>query len=276
MSGDPYDNARLRNLRILCILVVGIAFAAVWASLPYLYVEHRRLEGWKMLGLWSSDFVALYWFARFVFPHAVFARPFASVAVSEGRVHFKSVILAGVTALVIDFAFTLFIMYDERTGYNQGLIAQGQIVDLQIQKRELATWYEFDCEFSDSSGVKHVAHLRVEAERHVLPLLPPGLIHALENPDPTTFPVRYDPRLPERVWVDGRGWENGHGIYWFSILTLAFQTPVLALFLILLAQSSKSGTMPWWWDVYKVLPLACEAFWLLAFGLIDRLLDLSG
>ena len=75
-----------------------------------------------------------------------------------------------------------------------------------------------------------------------------------------------------RAWVDGAGWDDGQKIYWFSLLTLFFQAIVTALFLLLLRRWS-GELLPWWWDIYKVLPLVVGAFWLFVMGLIDRLLD---
>jgi hypothetical protein len=60
------------------------------------------------------------------------------------------------------------------------------------------------------------------------------------------------------------------------LLTLFFQAWVTALFLLLLKRHTAREFLPWWWDIYKVLPLASGAFWLFAMGLIDRLLDSSG
>ena len=71
--------------------------------------------------------------------------------------------------------------------------------------------------------------------------------------------IRYDLRLPERAWI--------------SVGTAVLQAAVTALFLLFLRRYSASGVWPWWWDIYKVLPLAAETFCMLAMGLIDRLMD---
>lgn len=67
ISGDTRHDARVRNLQILCILVVVVLLSAIWVFLPYLVVEHRRLETWKIAGLWSGDFIGLLWISRFAF-----------------------------------------------------------------------------------------------------------------------------------------------------------------------------------------------------------------
>lgn len=276
MSPRPHQAEQVRNLRILCGLVVVVLLAAVWSFLPYLVVEHRRLEAWKIVGLWSGDFVALLWFIRFAHVHAFLGEPFAPVPVSWERARLKPIVLAGLAALVMDLAFTLGVMADERAGYNHGEVTNAEILSIRTRHREKNTWYEVECRFQDLKGVDHEAHLRIIARGHSFsPTLPPGLARTLNDNGAGQFAVRYDPRFPARAWVDGQGWQDDNAIYWFSLLTLFFQSIAFTLHILLLKER-KSKALPWWWDVYKVLPLAVEAFWMLTMGLIDRLLDSIG
>lgn len=36
---------------------------------------------------------------------------------------------------------------------------------------------------------------------------------------------------------------------------------------------STETALPWWWETFKALPLAVQAFWMFTMGLIDRLMD---
>lgn len=47
-----------------------------------------------------------------------------------------------------------------------------------------------------------------------------------------------------------------------------------AIFLLQLHQArSRQDSWPWWWNLYKLLPLAAEMLLMLGAGLIDRALD---
>jgi len=69
------------------------------------------------------------------------------------------------------------------------------------------------------------------------------------------------------------GWDDDNAIYWFSLLTLFFQSIFAAIFLLQLRAHSTGQAMPWWWETFKALPLAVQAFWMFAMGLIDWMMD---
>jgi hypothetical protein len=153
---------------------------------------------------------------------------------------------------------------------------EAQVVVIQEHKRELATGYDLDCTFKDENGVQHRAHVRVLAKQHMLPgSLPAETVRVLtaRGEGQNLIRLRYDPRLPERAWIDGLGWQDENGIYWVSVAVTAFQAGLTAVFLLLLTPGSSGGMWPWWADIYKVLPLVAEAFMMLLMGLIDRIMD---
>jgi hypothetical protein len=244
--------------------------------MPYLAVEHRRLEPWKMAGFWIGDIMGLLWFLRFTFAHAVLGDPLAPVPASDGRRSLRLLVWAGVAAILIDLALSLYLMRDERDGYTRARVAEAQVFAITEHKRPEATGYDLDCTFRDEAGTPHQTHLRVLASHHVLPATLPAeaaRVLSLRGEGQNIIRIRHDLRLPERAWIDGLGWEDENGLYWFSVGTSVLQAAVTALFLLFLSRYSASGVWPWWWDIYKVLPLAVETFCLLAMGLIDRLMD---
>src|SRR5439155_11037879 len=119
--------------------------------------------------LWLGDLAAFLWFVRFMFVHAVLARPLAPTLLSERRRRLWLVTSAVLGAMAIDLIFTLWLMHDERVAYAHGRVAEAQIADVKIRDRSAATWYEIDCKFKDQSQVPREAHVRVYAEHHVLP-----------------------------------------------------------------------------------------------------------
>lgn len=249
--------------------------AGLWLQWPYLLIEHRRLEPWKILELWCADILAFVWFGRFVLEHVVLGEPLQSVPFADARKQIRAVCIAGATALLLELMFTLTLALDERDSYAHGSVTDGTVLRLRRIDRSAAHWYEVDCGFTNAAAQWREAHLRIEAQNHLLPPgLPPQTIQALTSPHPEgeRLRVRYDARLPARAWADGAGWSDGQRIYWFSLLTLFFQALITALFLLLLSRF-RGQSLPWWWDIYKVLPLVTAAFWLFVLGLIDRLMD---
>ncbi len=252
---------------------MGVLALAIWAHLPYLQVEYRRLQPWKIAGLLIGDCVGLIWFARFAFVHAVLARQAIPVAFEQVRSGFKPVAVAVGIAVFLDLSFTLYLMADERMAYQQGKTTEARVISVQERKRELATWYELECSFTNEFGIREQVHLRINAKNHEMPAALQPSAAAVVREGRGNIQIRYDPKFPARAWIDGLGWEDEDGIYWFSLAVLFFQSILLGLFLLCLKGFSLRGCLPWWWDIYKVIPLAVEAFWMLVIGLIDRWID---
>ena len=271
--------ARVWQTRLACVAVAAALAVGLWANWPYLVVEHRRLEAWKSAGLWAGDVMGLLWFIRFTFTYAALGEPLTPVPVSDGRRRLRALALAGVAALLIDLAFSFYLMREEREGYAGGKVADAQVMALKVHQRLAATGYDLYCAFRDQAEVAHKAHMRVLATHHILPTtLPAEAARVLEvrGEGPKVIRIRYDPRLPARAWIDGLGWEDVNGLYWFSVGTACLQAGAIAIFLLALKGRTTGNTWPWWWDTYKILPLAAETFCMLAMGLIDRAMDLLG
>jgi hypothetical protein len=274
-STSATDDARVRLVRFSCVAVLVLLWLGIWAFLPALIIEHRRIEHWKLLGLWAGDAVALLWFLRFAFVHALLGEPLTHKPDAIGRRQFTRFAVAIALALLSDLGFTLYIMHGEREAYHRGRVVEAQVLSMHTHLRAKATWYSMDAEFRDLTGARHVAHVRVHAENHILPEdLPPETARALSTQPPglRSFQIRYDPVFPARAWVDGTGWDDGNRLYWFSLLTLFFQAITTALFLLMIHTHSRAGYWPWWRDTYKAIPLIAQAFWMFATGTIDRLL----
>lgn len=268
--------SRTYNVRLACLAVLVAFGVGLWAHMPYLSGEYRRLETWKIVGLYFGDFAALIWFLRFAFVHAVMGRPLQPTVSVFATKASKSIAITVVSAMFIDLCFSLFLMGDGRFGYEHGAIAQGRILDMHTHKRQLETWYDLDCVFHDSAGAEHFAQLRIEANHHQLSEnLPQETILAIlsENPIKKAVLIRYDPRRPERAWAEGAGWQDGNEIYWVSIACLIIQAWAVTILLLMLNRIIRKQPLPWWSDTYKALPLVIETFLMLTAGLIDRFMD---
>jgi hypothetical protein len=267
---------QVRIVRWACVAAVGILAVGLWAKMPYLIAEHRRLEPWKIVELWCADILALYWFARFTLVHAIEGEPLTRLPLEDGRKRIRMVTMTGVTVFVVDLLFTFFLMFDERQRYTQAAVTEAQVTAIQKNVRSAESWYEVDCRFQDATGAVQNVHFRVEAKGHEFPAtLPYETVEVLRSQKRDLHPirVRYDPQFPARAWAEGAGWDDGQKIYWFSLLTLFFQAICTGLFILLLVKLPEGDYLPWWWDIYRALPLFVGAFWLFVTGVIDRLLD---
>ena len=274
---EARQRGQILKVQLACLLICVVLGIAIWANLPYMLVEHSRLEIWKIVGLWIGDLAALIWFGRFLFAHALLAEPLVSVSETGEHQEFKFILRAGILALVLDLSMSIYLMADQWYGYKNARAAQAEVSAIQVHKRELADWYDLDSMFVDASGVRHKAHLRVQAKDHVFSsTLRKEAVRVLSQPERAVgkdFPIRYDPRFPARAWIEGVGWDDGNNLYWFSIGTSLLQAGAMAVFLLMLRARTVHGQWPWWWDVYKILPLGAEAFCMLMMGLIDRFMD---
>lgn len=253
--------------------------AGLWLQTPYLTIEHQRLETWKVIEIWGASILAALWFVRFTFVHAICGEPLTEVPKDDGQRQIRAVAITGATVVVLELALTAHLMLDEHERYKQGIVVEARITGVRETKRELATWYEVDCAFQDKENRPLKAHVRIEAKNHVVPsVLAPETADALYAHRGKDMPlrIRYDPEFPARAWVNGLGWDDGNRIYWFSLLTLLFQAGLTALFLLFLVKYRTGDFLPWWCDIYKVLPLLAGSFWMLVMGLIDLLMDSLG
>jgi len=279
IPGRKRQYPSLLKVQLACLGIIVVLGVAVWANLPYLLVEHSRLETWKVIGLWIGDIAGLVWFGRFVLAHAILAEPLVDLPASEQTQEFKFIVRAGILAIVLDLLMSAYLMVDEHYGYRHAQITRAEITSIQVHRRELADWYELDSTFVDADGKRHHAHLRVQADRHVLSgNLPAEAIQILSHREMAVgklMPIRYDTRFPPRAWIDRQGWDDGNKLYWFSVGTSCLQTVVIAVFFLFLypVRRGMQGGWPWWWDIYKLLPLLSEIFCMLMMGLIDRLMD---
>src|SRR5258705_740941 len=122
---------QVRIVRWSCLAVLGVLVAGLWLQMPYLAVEHSRLEPWRFVELWCADILALAWFARFAFEHAVEAEPLVAVPFADTRVQWRLVTTAGVAAVVVELLLTFSLMLNERERYKYGTTTDATVVAIR-------------------------------------------------------------------------------------------------------------------------------------------------
>jgi hypothetical protein len=272
------EAARLRSVRRTLAALVGLAglglAVGLWAFLPYLEREHRRLEPWKSFLVWVGDLTAFLWFVRFTVRHFLLRKPFPSRAGPLGA-EWLFAWFSLLLALGWDLGVTLSVRHDERAGYQRAEVAAGQVVSLAVKEYPTAVWYHLECEYADRAGVRHAAHFTVLEARPegFRPDVPGAVKQALRARQvPFPLPVAYDPRWPARSWVAGSGWDDGHRLHHLSLLILLYQAMSLPLFALLLCANVRpGGAYPWWYDLHQAFPFLVEAAVFLLFGAAELL-----
>src|SRR5215467_13427444 len=89
---EPPQKGRILKIQLACLLICVVLGVAIWANMPYMLVEHSRLELWKIVGLWIGDLAALIWFGRFLFAHALLGEPLVPVAATGEHYEFKFIL----------------------------------------------------------------------------------------------------------------------------------------------------------------------------------------
>jgi hypothetical protein len=142
--------------------------------------------------------------------------------------------------------------------------------------------HRLDCHFKDSLGAEHVFRITAVDEPGLPPVgYPMEVVRALRGGAAVLpIPLRYDPSNPARAWVEGTGGVDDNATVLFSLLLLGFQLVGLGLFALkyfpTLRSHARRGFVPWWADVYKVMPLAIEAVFLGLFGVLELVVRRQG
>ncbi|SRR6266542_675286 len=271
VRSEPTDERTARTvLAVLFVLTcVGLA-VGLWGWAPYLEREHRRLEPWKAVLLWVGDITTLAWFTWYCIDHILRRRPFEPRRARTWSFALFSILFA----LACDLAVTVALILDERAAYQSAVETDGQVTAVAVKTFQSGiVKYDLTYRFLDRAGEWHTARYTVRSRpgEGFPPEMPREVDEALRA-GRRAFPVRvsYHPNWPNRSWVRGTGWDDADRLHYFSLLPLLFQLIGLLVFILLLrAEVQRTGTSPWWHDLYKVFPLMVEAAVFVLFGALE-------
>src|SRR5262245_22042380 len=111
----PAATGRYRGARPAAWLLLALLFFALWALHPYVSLEFRRLEPWKIALLLMGDVVCLLWFLWYFVRHGVLNEPLEERPIERGkRTGARWFYISLIVGLSGDFAATLYFGYRER------------------------------------------------------------------------------------------------------------------------------------------------------------------
>jgi hypothetical protein len=256
-------------------LFLAIGLYAFW---PMIRQEVERRQWWENVWSFSEDAVAVFWYFRFVVPYLI-GDPQSTgrskhrdtdVASEWRRVAISMAVGAAMAICSAAWAF-----HAEKSSY---LVAAKTVAAGRCTNHKAfsdSVHYRIDCHFADSTGAEHKFWvIAVDARAHPPAGYPVDVVEALRHGiREFPVPIRYDPSHPQRAWIEGTGGIDENGVQWASLVMLMFQMMGLAVFALKflprLRDEVRRGTVPWWVEIYKVMPLALEAICLGVFGFLE-------
>ena len=252
-------------------LVALLAFD-VWALQPFIRLEFRRLEPWKIALVCVGDLLALLWLLWYIAQHFVLAQPLRDRPLTPARRRsigwFYTTLALG---LGLDLAATLILGYHEVREYDRAVRTTAEVTSMRTRHASHGLNWEMICQFRDGGGRDYQTIIRL----HLTPgdpfptTLSPQTIGQLEAARPPhALPIRYAASWPARAWLDGVP-EDSNGLTWFSIAVIGFQAMGMSVVAALgwrSYQAARSrGATPWWLDIQRAIPAGMQilvmAYW---------------
>jgi hypothetical protein len=258
MSAAEERQAR-RWLALLFVLTCAGLGSGLWALDPLLVEEHRRLEPWQAVLIWSGDVVVLFWFAHYFVTHCYLCRPLVGEAAGRRG---KFAIISILLALAVDLTATVLLERHDRARFQAAEVVAGEVHAVELRNPD-SGMYRLSCHFRGKDGVRRETVFYVGGIRGGKnPDLPADLVEkVVKGQVPFPLKVSYDPQRPDRTWItDMGGVRHGLGIHALSRAAILLQGFILFIFHSAPAGFRQVyGRDPWWIDLHRAFPLMAEA-----------------
>jgi len=266
-----------RGARPAAWILLALLLFDLWALAPFLAIEFRRLEPWKIALLLLGDCVCLLWFLWYFVLHGVLGQPLKERPIERGeRSRARWFYISLFLGLSTDLAATVYFGYHERIEYDHATPTLATVDSMRTRHASEGLNWEFRCRFRASDGRDYQTTVRL----HLTPgdpfpsLFAPDIKRAVDaNANPGVIPIRYHPTWPTRAWLDGVR-EDENGLTWFSIAMIGFQAMATLVLMSLSWKSFKEarrrGMRPWWLDLHRAIPAAIQILVMAFFGSLIR------
>ena len=269
-AAGPRPPLRVTRLQVAGLLlgVAGLCAFGFWGMWPWLVEAHRRLEPWKVVGIWIGDVSALVcalWVGVSFFLFG--SRPLPEEVAT--RRHRSAVIALGV-GILLDLGFSWYVHREDQVGYDTGASTTAEVRAV----RRADAPYVLECHYTDDQGKAYQADVRTYEDKAREPPEGLGVAERKElrfKPLPFTIRIRYDRSWPRRCWVEGAGVRDASDLHTLSFLLMIFQVPLLLLLWAAPREPKLKGTFLARHELYRLFPLLVEAGVLAFFGLLAGL-----
>lgn len=262
--------------------LTGAALVALWLLLMiglvhgwlafgcYLVNEHRRMVWYEIAMLWTGDLLALFWFVQYSLRWKSLSAS-RDIPVTDRSGLPRSiwfVLFSLIIGMVAELSLTLILVHDEHEAFQRAVPAVCRVTKSHASIAQgVPTYWKLDGTYADAAGAFHSVtyYLRERDELQKLPLPIAQSIRMKQVP--ADLPIVFDPDRPSRSWIPQIGWDDQNRLHYLSLLILLFQFIFTSLYVLILWESVKrTRVLPWWSELHRVLPLACEAFIMALFG----------
>lgn len=258
---------------VFCGFVVGVPL--LWQD--FFGPQAERMELWKQFTVWIGEAVAIGWGFQFIIRHAL-GMQLQDHALSAPQHSLTLPFTTIVLGLLADLCVTGIVVGDEYFGFQIAKRTLGKVIDVQRERTDQYDVYYLRVQFTDQDKVQHESRIRVtDFHREGFPvgMQQPGNIRAMQPG--FGIDIAYDPKFPQRIWARWETWCGGIvSIHLIMLLLLAAQIGSLIWFAVELKKKLASGVLPWWHELYKLVPVAGEAAFLLFAVICVWAIRLSG
>jgi hypothetical protein len=268
-----------------CVSMAALGLLAllafdIWALHPFLTMEFRRLEPWKIALLCVGDCTCLMWFLWYFVQHVILCDPLCDKPIAQQepkRVTWFYV--STILGLLFDLSATIYFGYRERGEYDDAILTSSTVQTMNTYHASKGLNWRMICRFRASDGRDYDTVVRL----HLTPgdpfpeTLSPKTVAELQAAKVgMDLPIRYDRAWPARAWLDGVP-DDDNGLMWFSIAAIAFQGIGMLIVGLMgwksLQESRKQGMAPWWLDINRAIPAALQIVAMAYWGALMRMFD---
>ena len=280
--GCSDHDGRLRRRLFFAALPLPFLYAlGAYAFWPIIKPEFARRDTWEIAMGAAEDGVAIFWYLRFVSGYIlrVPLERSSALPVPQATAQWRRVAVSMVCGALLKALSIAITFHTEKSAYSAANTTTAQAKLLKRIRFPNIIHYRLECRFEDSMGTEHTFQITAVDERGRPPVgYPSDVVAALRNGQTLlSIPIRFDPANPARAWIEGTGGIDDNSTFYASLTLIMFQMMGLALFALcflpVLRAHARRGLVPWWADIYKIMPLDIEAIFLSLFGSLELFLN---
>jgi hypothetical protein len=173
--------------------------------------------------------------------------------------------------MAADVGITLFLIDEEKREFAAANVVVGQAISVRTKAFPRYLYHELQVQYQDMAGQRYEQPFLIQEDNFAgfPPALPRALAEGIRKRQaPFDVRVSYHAALPDRSWLTDFGPVAGNRLHYFSLCLPIVQVLFLFLYGVILAiVVSHTKTVPWWFELHKLVPFLAAAVILAAGGL---------
>ena len=287
---ESVHNARLKDAehfqRWRVLIVVGTVICLVASALGifwmhgWLVQQFTRLEWWRLVAIFVSEIIALFWLGHFLVVYCFRGRSLETKVLHPNLrwVAWGAFVLSTLGGWALDMGISFHLMVSSRQRYKEARPVEVTVRSVTRRRKQafaMRTYYDLNGRFvADSGTYPFRVELYDDPRPEHRPKLP-GEAEMLERVKtsavPFSLPIRYTPDNPREYWLEVGYWgEPDAELAQFSIVFGFVQFFALIGIVIFSMKNwvgERKAYLPWWTRVTGFVPMLLEGLALFAMGL---------